>query len=315
MATIYLPTMAANRGDVETTFGLLEKTLKGTRHKPGLEVIGMAKHFKDKEAIAKTTADTVKNIKEIAKGADTAVHGFSGLAVYESGLGDMRTQSGRDLLTAYCDIAEKLGSKYVHVHSGAGHKGTNYTQEQLKDDRRKVRGTLLPFTAEIRGNLFPSAAINYVLGIENLPSPAAGDLSNDSEKVWRDCTESIEDCIEITDGEMNGIQLAMTFDTCHYACDKKGEIDLIAPVKKIGTRLAHVHVSDVEGEFIPGQSVWKEGRIPGEGRIGNEAFKKFFRYIRENHPNVGIEVEVYNDDFKNPKESEESIKRVLNWLN
>lgn len=295
MATIYLPTMAAFRGDVETTFGVLEKALKGTKHKPGLEVIGKADHFQSQETMAKI----VQNIKEVSGNNSVVIHGFSGPAVYESGFGDMRTQSGSELLASYAKLADELNAKYVHVHSGAGHKGKNYSRQQLSKDISDVRKILLPFSSK-----------KFILGIENLPSPSMGDVKTNPDEVDRDCTETLEDCLEL----VNGTRMGITFDTCHYACGRKGKIDLVEALKLLGNKLAYVHIGDVEGYWEPNKSVWKEGRIPGNGRIGNEQFKKFFAYLQQKHPDVGIEAEVYNADFKNPEESKESVKRIVKWL-
>jgi len=38
-------------------------------------------------------------------------------------------------------------------------------------------------------------------------------------------------------------------------------------------------------------------------------------YIKENYPDMGICLEVYNADFNNPAESREAVKRVVDWLN
>lgn len=124
--------------------------------------------------------------------------------------------------------------------------------------------------------------------------------------------DSVEDCLKI----VRNTYLEITFDTCHYAAglspERDGKIDLVAPAKAIGDYLGFLHISDVSGHWGNG-GVWKEGIIPGDGRIGKTAFKKFFQHIREAHPNIGICVEVANADFSNPRESEEAIKRVIRW--
>jgi len=294
MTRIFLPTMAAKKSDIEGMLRLLERT---AGKDIGLEIIGVAGHFQDGEVVK----EIISNVNSVAKGVPTIVHGFSGLDVYKLGTADMRTDAGKGTLNTYLDIAKHVGSHYVHVHGAAGYKGKQKTREEKIPELRAIRRNLLSC---LQNATCP-------IGIENLPTPSAGDYDANPETVWRDCAESIGDCLEVVDGT----NLRITFDTCHYATDRREEeIDLIAPLKRLGDKCRYLHVSDVVGFCEQPNSVWTEGVVPGEGRIGNDSFEKLFRYIRENRPNIEICVEVANKDFKNPVESEETIKRIRNWL-
>jgi len=89
---------------------------------------------------------------------------------------------------------------------------------------------------------------------------------------------------------------------------------IINPAKKLGEHAGYFHLSDASGFWIPYQSVWKEGVVPGKGRIGEENFKKFINYVKENHPDAKLCIEANNTDFSKLDESAESIRRVVNWL-
>lgn len=296
MLKIIVPTMAANSKDVELMLYLLERTVP-KNYEIGLEIIGKADHFKKPEDMAKI----VENITKLAKGAYLSVHGFSGLAVYESGLADMtKEESGGKLLDAYSDIADKTRANYVHVHSGAGYKGINNAPKDRKGELNKIRNILLSRASRSK----------IPIGIENLPSPSMGDMETDPVQIWCDTVASIDDCLDI----VKDSNLKITFDTCHYASDKEGEIDLVTSLQKLGAYTDYLHISDIQGRWIPYQSVWQEGVMPGQGRIGEEQFKRFFQYIKENYSDAGLCIEVTNQDFKNPLETEESIKKVLGWL-
>jgi len=78
--------------------------------------------------------------------------------------------------------------------------------------------------------------------------------------------------------------------------------------------LHHIHLGDSRGIWVANKFKAFDGIIPGEGRIGKDSFAKFFNYIREHHPNIGICIEVRNEDYKNPIETKESTKRLVNWL-
>ncbi|MEK6860467.1 MAG: hypothetical protein AABY07_00710 [Nanoarchaeota archaeon] len=86
------------------------------------------------------------------------------------------------------------------------------------------------------------------------------------------------------------------------------------PVKKLKDHIYHLHVVDCEGYWTPNQSMAFDGPVPGDGRIGSYAFENFFNYIKENHPNLGVCIEVRNKDEKNPEQTREGIRRVCRWL-
>ncbi|OGJ13349.1 hypothetical protein A3K82_00430 [Candidatus Pacearchaeota archaeon RBG_19FT_COMBO_34_9] len=299
MNTIYVPTFPAFRGDVETMFSLLkEEVLKKYPGKfgIGLEIGGKPEHFTNQESLEKI----VKNIKEVAGGAKTIVHGFSGLAIYTEGIADMSKDVGKNLLATYVDLAKKLKSNYVHVHGAIGYHGIK-TPEDKPEVLNKVRKNLL-------WGLENSEGIS--IGIENLPTPSAYDFDSNPETVWSDYVEGIEDCMKI----VKDTPLKITFDTAHYGINEKENPDLIKPLKEIGKYLGHIHVGDCKGIWIQNKSRAYDGVIPGDGRIGKDSFEKFFKYIAKENPNISICLEVQNKDFKNPEETRESIKRVCNWL-
>ncbi|MCK5149964.1 sugar phosphate isomerase/epimerase [Candidatus Pacearchaeota archaeon] len=300
MVTILMPTMAAFRGDVETVLSILEKKV-GNQNQIGLEIIGKADHFKNPEHLEKI----VTNINELAKGAYISVHGFSGIDVYESGLADMRTEaSGGKLIDTYMDIAKKTNAKYVHVHSAAGYQGLKNKPKNLVEEQQKIRRTLLSRMGDE----------TISLGIENLPSPSAGDFKKYMEspkEMWCDCVETIDDCLNI----VKDSDLKITLDTCHYACRiPKENIEIISVVKKLGEHAGYFHLSDVKGFYIPHKSVWKEGIIPGQGRIGEKNFKDFIKYIKENFLNAKLCIETDNADFKKMDESAKAIEKIVRWL-
>lgn len=297
MLKIILPTTAAYKDDFERMLGLLERTVD-KEYEIGLEIKGKPEHFQEERYL-----DQIKeNIISVAKGVYLVIHGFSGIEVYESGIGDMRSDEGRKYLEVLLRLGEDTGADYVHVHGGAGYRGAELSSQEKREGLDNIRENILSCKNDLD--------IKYPLGIENLPNPSMGDYPFGSEDIWRDCVDSIDDCLYIVEGT----ELKVTFDTCHYAANKIGKIDLVEPAEKLREHLYHVHINDVYGYWVPSKSVWREGVIPGDGNIGEESFRGFLTYIRGNHPDISICLEVYNADYKNPVESEESIKRVLDWL-
>lgn len=287
MAGLYLPTRASSKSDVETCMRLLEPY--SSKYDIGLEIIGNAADFLSEKGLDKIR----ENMQEVPY--DLVVHGFSGIDVYLTEVCDLRTPKGAQNLRNLISLAEDVGANYVHTHSGAGYRGN--ISPSLKDTG----------LAAIRANMLNMPS-SVPLGIENLPNPSMGDRQLKPDEIWKDCVDSVKDCWQI----VMGTEMKITFDTCHYACGLQN-FDLIDGIKDLGKNLNFLHISDVIGYWEPNKSLWTEGVIPGEGRIGNQ-FEKFFSYVRENYPKIGICVEVDNKDFRDPIESEETLKRVDHWL-
>ncbi len=319
MVKILLPVMAAFKDDVETMFSLLERTV-GNKHEIGVELIGKHEHFHGPEK-EEFLERIVENINSIAEGSYIVVHGFSGLPVYREGIADMRTDVGKELLSTYLLLGEKVKAPYIHVHTAAGYRGEEKSPEEKEKAAIEIQQNLMR-TYMGHGDTVRRCNAQYnhemMVGIENLPTPSTGDLVLSPNDVFRDYVETLEECCKV----VKSTTFKITLDTCHYAADKEGEINLRDAITEIDEHtemlsdryLAYLHISDVSGFWKPNQELWTEGVIPGEGRIGDKAFKEFFDYVKINFPDIGICIEVANKDFKNPRESEESIKKVLSWL-
>lgn len=299
MHIIYVPTFAAFREDVESKLSLLEDEV--VKKYPGefdigLEIGGLAKHFTNQESLDKI----VDNIQSVASGVKIVVHGFAGLAVYTEGIADMSDNVGKRLLETYIYLGKKLKSSYVHVHGSAGFQGIK--EPENKPERLK----------RIRENLLYGLSISegIPIGIENLPTPSACDFDDNPNTVWSDCVEQPEDVLSV----VQGTPLKFTFDTAHYGINRGGYVDLTRPAKMLKDHLYHLHVVDCLHYWFPNISKAIDGPVPGDGRMGRESFENFFGYIKENHPDLGICIEVRNIDEKNPEQTREGIRRVCRWL-
>lgn len=294
MPTIYLPTFAFFRKDVETMFGILEKDVPNKYIGIGLEIYGKREHFQE-EGLGKI----VRNIGSVAGGVKTIVHGIIG-DIYPGGIADMSRKAGRELLMAYINLAKRLGSEYVHTHGGAGYRGI-----EVPADKQEV-------LEKIRNNFFMclEKADGIPVGIENAPIPSGGDIDENSKTVWSDYVEGIEDCMQI----VRDTPLKITFDTAHYGSSNGGNVNLVLPVIAIEKQLGHIHLGDYDAQWVPNVSKFSEGIIPGDGKIGNDSFQCFFKYIKRKHPEIGVGIEVHNKDYSNPLETKECLRRVCSWL-
>jgi len=134
MHTIYVPTFAFWKPDIETRLSLLEEEVLNNSNNNGkfdigLEIGGLVKHFASQEPINQI----YENIQSVAGGVKTVVHGFAGLEVYTAGIADMSDDVGKSLLERYIDLGKRLNSSYVHVHGSAGFQGIKEPENKPKD--------------------------------------------------------------------------------------------------------------------------------------------------------------------------------------
>lgn len=298
MVTIYLPTFAAFKDDVKNVFSLIEKEiLKKYQGKinAGLEIYGKPEHFSTRENLEKM----VENVKTTAGNIKTIVHGIVG-DIYPLGIVDMRKDAGKNVLIFYIDLGQMLKSEYVHTHGGAGYIGIKIPEDK-QQGLREIKDNYLECLKRSKG---------IPLGIENAPNPSGGDTDDNPKTVWSDYVQGIEDCMQI----VKDTSLKITFDTAHYGSDKFGDIDLINPLKTIGKYLGHIHLGDYASPWIPNKSKFLEGIVPGEGRIGKDEFKRFFEYIKENYSDIGVGIEIINENYKELTETKKCLNLICPWL-
>jgi len=318
MATIMVPVMAAFERDLLTNLKLLEEIVKPAGHEIGLGVIGKPSHFLEQEQRAKM----IGNLNKYAKGLKIASHQWSGNVIYDPSPGnlafsDLRTERGRKVINCGVDFAvEAINTGivpenqevYVHTHGGDIYFGKRMPENELQYDR-----------ALIRQNLVDASNRNprVIIGLENLPHfPNSDDpeLINFPEKIGRSVFECLGDYKEAVEGT----KLKLTFDTAHYGYEFPigDKIDLVSAIDIFGEHLRHVHISDAKGYWAPYVSIAGDGLVPGQGKIGEEEFIRFFRHLRNNYDlsKVSIEAEVQDADYQNPKNRRETLKRIVKWL-
>ena len=317
MATIMVPTMAYFEDDLKTNLNLLEKIVQPKGHEIGLEIIGKPNHFLEKEGREKM----VDNLKKHTAGLRIASHQWSGNVIYDPSpdnlaWSDLRTERGRNVLECGIAFAQEAintglisegNGVYVHTHGGELYFGERIPEEDLKKQRDLIKQSLL-----IASEKNPRIKI----GLESIPAFPNSDepgLIKTPEKVGRTVFETLGDYKDTVEGT----NLKLTFDTAHYSYDlKEGEIDLCSAIDVFKDYLKHIHISDARGHWVPYKSVAGDGYIPGEGKIGSEEFERFFKHLKENYDlsKVSIEAEVKDTDYANPLNREETLKRIVGWL-
>jgi len=317
MAIVMVPVMAAFERDLQTNLRLLEEIVLAKGHEAGFEVIGKPEHFLEQEGRERM----VDNLKKHAQGMKIASHQWSGNIIYDSSpdnraWSDLRTGRGAKVLRYGVEFAKEaikagLVSEdeeiYVHAHGGELYFGERMSKEKLEKDRELIKQNLLKVSRE---------HLRIKIGLENLPvfpNSDNPDLINCPEKVGKTVFETLEDYVAV----VNGTNLMLTFDAAHFAYDlEKGRIDLVSAVDVFGGYLRHVHVSDAKGVWVPHESVAGDGYVPGEGKIGSDEFARFFRHLKDNYDlsKINVEAEVQDSDYSNLVNREETLRRIVKWL-
>lgn len=317
MAIIAVPTMAAFENDLITNVRLLEELVLPSGHEGALEIIGKPDHFIEKEGREKM----IENLKKYARGMGILSHQWSGNIIYDPSPGnlafaDLRTERGSRVINAGVQFAEEAiqaglipdgETVYVHTHGGDIYFGPRKSERERHRDINKIKDTLTN-----AGREHP----RVVIGLENIPTfPNSDDpdLLNSPNKVGR----SVFECLEDYKGVAIGTDVELTFDTSHYSYDRSGNIDLVKAMEVFGPDLRCLHVGDIEGFYIPGESMVQDGLVPGEGRIGRDAFKELFGHLKESYDlsKIGIEAEAADKDYRNPVNRKEAVRRIVGWLN
>lgn len=292
--SICTPCRAISIDDVRTRLNLLRK-VEG--HFPrGLEVIGTISDFTNA-----AKRERIKNNLAECGIERLTIHSPLGGGLH-SGLTNLSNTKSLEILKAVFELAHEVGAKVITAHCE-----TFYSYGQMKSLTDKKRERLKERVAE---NLRKLDKSSITLSIENMPFPVSGDMLCCSTEMFFD--PLFADPLELYEfAEKNCIEI--TLDTCHWA-SLGLPIKLVDMFWKIEKCVAEIHLSDCYGKWLDGVSVFKEGLIPGQGNLGDHNFRDLLSYVNKCKKNIVLLIEVKDKDMANPKESEESLGKVLNWL-
>ncbi|OGC47104.1 MAG: hypothetical protein A3A94_03610 [Candidatus Portnoybacteria bacterium RIFCSPLOWO2_01_FULL_43_11] len=291
---ICTPCRAVKREDVRVRLNLLQE-IKG-KYPIGFEIVGpIDDFFYERELI-------ISNIKEIKRELDfLIIHSPVERENYFSGNTNLSTEKGMETLKSVYGLARMIGAEQVIVHAEVLSFTPLISERQKKKENLKENLKRLVIRPAVK------------LSLENMPYPLMGDVMYSYEDmVW---DPFFADPFELYEF-VSEIGIFMTFDTCHWGT-LGFPVSLKTIVNKFKEKISHFHISDCWGHWIPGTSVFKEGLVPGDGFLGEEQFRELFSFFKNdswNTMNYTINLEVNDSDFKNPKESRESIRRILSWL-
>ena len=200
-------------------------------------------------------------------------------------------------------MAEQVKAKIITSHCG-----TIYSYKEIEDFNDEKRKNL---KKDISENLHKLDKHSIILGIENIPYPAMGHAFFSIKDMLYD--PIFADPLELYDftKEKN---FKITFDTRHWGT-LNIPISLLNIFKKIEDQVCLIHLSDVYGKWLDKTCIYKQGVIPGQGNLGEKNFQSFLSYLKNCPKKIGMTLEIEDQDLKNPKQSQQALETVLNWLN
>jgi sugar phosphate isomerase/epimerase len=250
-----------------------------------------------------------------------------------------------DAVRKCAELAENIGAPVVNTHLGGITKTTNkrsFSDPAVKKatlDRIKEALTYLVSRVEGRG---------VILAIENVPypleetppySPVVGIFPRDFSEILKDVDSktiavTVDFChLWITHKTMREF-LTITDSRCPSgkvkAASYRGMISYdvesikslaVSPfeafTKPLCDRIAHIHVADSVGSYVPGMSRVSEGEPLGEGDLDLDAFADSLRQIESCSPSgksIMVVLEPKEADFNKPLNALRSLLRLDNLM-
>jgi sugar phosphate isomerase/epimerase len=296
--TICTPCRAAQLDDLKIRLALLEKV--GKVFPTGIEVVGTISDFSE-SARRKAIRNNVAKAKSLGVEPIT-IHSPVERKNYRLSPTNLSKPGNVEILQKVFDLANQIEAKVVTIHCEAFH-----SFEQMKGLTDLAREGLKEIITE---NLKKLDKGSVLLAIENIPWPLMGDVFYSSAEMIYD--PLFADPLELYQfaGKEN---LQITFDTCHWAtlCLP---IPLLDIFQKIEDRVCQVHLSDAYGRWLEGTAIFEEGVIPGQGNLDEDNFRQLLSYLKESKKSLILTLEVKDKDYRNPKESQKTLTKVLNWL-
>lgn len=288
---------ASKTSDVKTRLKLLQRL---NRQIPiGLEVVGPVSDFMNPDA-RRIIIENVAMARDCGIN-QVIVHSPVERLEYKST--DLSEDKTVKILQTVFELAEKLKAKIVVTHCEICQPFT-----KIRELNDKKRNRLKELIAENLQKINKGSAL---LAIENMADFTMGDVFFCSSDM--PAFPFFVDLLELYEFAKEN-SFFITFDTCHWAalCIP---IPLVSVYQKIEDRICHIHLSDAWGRWINGLSRCEEGIVLGDGNLGKNNFAQLIAYLQEKKSKpVTLTVEVRDKDLGNPKESGESLNRVLSWL-
>jgi hypothetical protein len=329
MAYLLTPARARIKEDVDIRAKILDEYLKD-KHPVGFEVVlkgGPKGDLMFQDAIC-------KNLDSFSSNSDfyIAVHTPLEREDYTKKHTDLTTEQGLETFARVLQLAKRINAGLVNTHSENFHLGKDLLQKDISpEEKRELQDRVKKSILQAK----TSVGYDGIITLENMPYPLMGDIKdvqNIEDVPYDPIIDSAEDILYFSNA------VGICIDTCHYGIaqriineisglpqhelrkrgvlgipyeDIKPQPKLVELAGKLGESLKHVHLSDFRGIWVPGESFYEEGLVPGEGEYGSE-LKEFLKFISGKE--VPVNLEVYDSDLSSAPETKKTIAYVLDIL-
>jgi sugar phosphate isomerase/epimerase len=297
--SIGTPVLLTKESDLRTRVNLLNEGLKG-RFPMGIEVVGGLDNFTDPEKY-RAMVRNARLAREL---------GVEFIAVHSPVTRDNYKNAPTNLmepdfhaLEKVVWLAEEIGAELLSFHAEV-HMG--YKEAKSLISRAPIYKALTKTFTRLEG-----LTDRVLFNLENMPWPLMGDVFRTAEEMIFDPVFSDVDELWLF-AESCGCDV--TFDTCHWGAAAENLHELVFVFSSISDHATHVHLSDVKGEWDSGRTLFEEGIVLGEGKLGTH-LREFVLYLRDsNSSSVSLTLEINDRDFSKLEESRRSLQKLMEWL-
>ncbi len=300
-----LPCRPSDKSQLEAKIDWLRKEVP-YQYLIGLEVGMTMDELFDPNALEKIKT----NLEEVAESVFLTLHGAIELEI-GSNRNFFQSETGFQGLVRTFQFAKEIGANLVTIHA---HKFLTYAELKKASEANKleeIKITSLQKVREYIQRLNKEVQLGQKICIENVPYCLLTDWNlNPEESLFELIFVDPKDIEKLAD-----LGVSMTIDTDHLA-QVYDSSQLLPIIQKLGTKLAHVHASDVGETYNPFINLASEGTTIGKGRIGEKGFKELLGYFLKfsEKKYLGIVIEVRDIDHIKSPNSIESLRRVIRIL-
>jgi len=307
-----LPCSPFDAKELEARTKIIKK-YAGGKYAFGLELVGSWKEFFDPSSVKKAKENLAQVLKKTGQKMYFSLHAPINKKNPEKNLFGPKNKNNLFELEHICKVSEDLGALLINFHASAIYSYTNLLKsgsDIVALIEEQIKKTALDLGKIDFEGVFTVENITGYCDIESLEVRNLADFKKMNFEVG---------FVDLKDFEkLNKLQpkAFAAVDICHLSatCDSS---ETAGKMKEIAHLIRHIHFNDSLTVWRPLMPELEGGLVPGEGELGERAFKEdivpFIKQISKKQ-DVNVVIEVLHEDFIKSENSKKTLKKLLAWL-
>jgi sugar phosphate isomerase/epimerase len=307
MLRIIISCRALDWEQIEARLAILEEYC-GSDFSAGLELMGHWDDFFSGSEKRKNIEINILKAKERCKRLYLSLH-----APYKEGdffQNFFSSDQGYENLEDIIEFARRMNISLVNIHASLLYSFSRL--EEIKksideDKQKKIDSVVFRIDQVLRETSFKG-----VICMENA-KPVWSHVLDPRFAIYEIAFVDVEDLIKLN--RLTAGRVCGTIDIAHFLSSHDSS-ELLSALDSLGGVVPHIHLNDGKGLWIPFCSDYQEDLVPGTGRMGETLLRKFLFWLKEQgrSRDINIVVEVGEEDYRNPVNSEESVRKITRIL-